>query len=380
MVQQATMAVHAGEDPRIDGAVVTPVFQSAMYQTGSEVAYHDIRYIRLNNTPNHRVVAEKIAALEGGEAALVAGSGMAAISAALFAFLSSGDHLLVQSCLYGGTHGLAQQELTAFGIEHTAIDARSPESWEALVRPRTRVIYVEAMTNPLLEVADLRAIAAFARAHDLVAIIDNTFATPFNFQPLAIGFDLSLHSGTKYLNGHSDIVAGAVAGSASFVDRVRHRLNHLGGTLDPHACFLLQRGLKTLPLRMAQHNQSALAISEHLARHRAVRSIHYPGLPAHPDHPRARELFRGFGGMLSFELNGGVDAAERFISKLRIPLHAPSLGGVETLVTRPATTSHAGIPREDRERIGLSDALVRLSVGIEDTGDLIADLDQALSG
>ncbi len=376
----ATVAVHAGEDPRVAGAVVTPVFQSAMFETGSDVAYHDIQYIRLNNTPSHRAVAEKVAALEGAEAALVAGSGMAAISASLLAFLSAGDHLLVQRCLYGGTHGLVQEELTALGVEHTSFDGGAPGSWQALLRPRTRVIYVEAMTNPLLEVADLRAVAAFARAHGLVAIVDATFATPVNLRPLAIGFDLSVHSCTKYMNGHSDIVAGSVAGSALLVDRVRKRLNHLGGSLDPHGCFLLQRGLKTLPLRMAQHNASALALAERLAQNPAIARLHYPGLPSHPDHARARELFRGFGGMLSFELHGGVAAAERFMARVKIPLVAPSLGGVESLVTRPATTSHAGLPREERERIGVSDALVRVSVGIEDPADLIADFEQALAG
>ncbi len=375
----ATVAVHAGEHPRIGGAVVTPVFQSAMFETGSDVAYHDIKYIRLNNTPSHRAVADKIAALEGAEAGLVAGSGMAAISAALFAFLSAGDHLLVQRCLYGGTHGLVQDELAALGVAHTSIDARDPASWKAQLRPSTRVIYLEAMTNPLLEVADLRAVTAFAREHGLTAIIDATFATPVNFRPLAVGFDLSIHSCTKYMNGHSDIVAGSVAGSAELVDRVRRRLNHFGGSLDPHACFLLQRGLKTLPLRMAQHNASALAIAERLAQNPAIAKLHYPGLASHPDHARARELFRGYGGMLSFELHGGVAAAERFLSRVRIPLIAPSLGGVESLVTRPATTSHAGMPAAERERIGVTDALIRFSVGIEDTADLVADLEHALA-
>jgi len=237
---------------------------------------------------------------------------------------------------------------------------------------------VETMTNPLLGVPRLREVVGFARKHRILAIIDNTFASPVNFRPLDWGFDLSLHSCTKYLNGHSDMVAGAVIGSKELIGRVIHRLNHLGGTLDPHACFLLHRGIKTLAVRVRQQNQSALRIAQFLEGHQAVYKVNYPGLESHPGHARARELFDGFGGMLSFELVGGVEAADRFISRTTLPTLAPSLGGVESLITRPATTSHSGLSPEERMAMGISDGLIRLSVGIESTEDLLEDFDRAL--
>jgi cystathionine beta-lyase/cystathionine gamma-synthase len=234
------------------------------------------------------------------------------------------------------------------------------------------------MTNPLLGVADLQAVADFSKAHGLISIIDNTFASPVNFRPPEWGYDLSLHSGTKYLNGHSDIVAGAVIGRGELVEKVTHTLNHLGGSLDPHACFLLDRGLKTLAVRMRYQNDSALEIARFLEAHPKIENVNYPGLESHPRHQRARDLFDGFSGMLSFEMTGGVEAAERFIGNVKIPFVAPSLGGVESLITRPATTSHSGMPRRDREALGISDTLIRFSVGLEATDDLIADFDQAL--
>jgi len=229
-----------------------------------------------------------------------------------------------------------------------------------------------------LQVADLEAAARFAKAHGLLALIDNTFASPVNFNPLAHGFDLVLHSCTKYLNGHSDLVAGSVVGGAGLIEKITHKLNHLGGSLDPHACYLLQRGIKTLVLRVHYQNASALALAEFLQGHPEVTKVNYPGLASHPQHGRARKLFRGFGGMMSFELQGGVERAERFISRLRLPLVAPSLGSVETLITQPAKTSHAGMVPEERRRLGISDKLIRLSVGIEATEDLLEDFKQAL--
>ncbi len=235
------------------------------------------------------------------------------------------------------------------------------------------------MTNPLLQVADLKAVVEFAKTHGLVSLIDNTFLSPINFRPPEWGFDLSLHSCTKYLNGHSDIGAGAVIGSADLIERIRHKLNHLGGSLDPHACFLLHRGMKTLAVRMKYQNESALQIAQFLEGHQAVEKVNYPGLESHPRHQRARDLFDGFSGMLSFRLKNGVDAAERFIENTTLPINAPSLGGIETLITRPATTSHSGLSPKDRQRLGISDSLIRLSVGIEATEDLIEDFEQALS-
>lgn len=373
-----TKLIHAGEpEPRIDGAVSIPIFQSATFEYGGQGSYHDLRYMRLNNTPNHIALHKKLAALENAEAALVTASGMAAISTALLAVLSAGDHLLVQAVLYGGTHSLITQNLPALGIDYDFIDD-DPATWLAKLRPNTKAIYVEAMTNPLLEVINLKAVVDFARTHGLVSMIDNTFPSPYNFRPVELGFDLSLHSGTKYLNGHSDIVAGAVIGRADLVEQTIHKLNHFGGALDAHACFLLHRGIKTLAVRMKQHNQSALALARFLARHPGVARVNYPGLESHPNHHLAREFFDGFSGMLSFEPQGGVEAAERFMQRVRLPIVAPSLGGVESLVTRPATTSHVGQSPEERQRLGISDELIRVSVGIEATEDLIADFDQAL--
>ncbi|HEY6332482.1 MAG TPA: aminotransferase class I/II-fold pyridoxal phosphate-dependent enzyme, partial [Blastocatellia bacterium] len=333
----------------------------------------------MNNTPNHDVLHKKLAALENAEAALVTASGMAAISSALLTVLSAGDHLIAQDCLYGGTHDFVTQYFKGFGIEYDLVDGGDPDSWKRRLKPNTKAIYVESMSNPLLQVPDHKAVVAFAKQHGLVAMIDNTFATPINFRPLDLGFDLSIHSCTKYMNGHSDIAAGACIGGAELVERIRHKLNHFGGSLDPHAVFLLHRGVKTLALRMRYHNESALKLAQFFESHPTVKKVNYPGLESHSDHPRARELFGGFGGMMSIELDGDVDDAERFIHKTTIPYYAPSLGGVETLITRPATTSHAGMSREDRYKIGISDSLIRISVGIEATEDLIEDFSQALN-
>jgi len=374
-----TRLIHAGEpEPRIGGAVSMPIFQSSTFEYGGQASYHDLKYIRLNNTPNHTALHQKLAAIENAPAALVAASGMAAISATLLAVLKSGDHLLAQNCLYGGTHNLLTDDFRDLGITFDFIDGDNPASWRGQIRPNTRAIYVEAISNPLLEVADLKAAVQFARAHGLVSMIDNTCASPVNFRPSEIGFDLSIHSVTKYLNGHDDIVAGAVIGRADLVRAVTLKLNHLGGSLDPHACFLLHRGIKTLAVRVRYQNESALRIARFLEQHRQVARVNYPGLETHRQHARARELFDGFGGLMSFELAGGVAAAERFVAGVTIPTCAPSLGGVDTLIVLPARTSHAGMSAEDRARIGISDGLIRLSVGLESTDDLIEDLDRAL--
>jgi len=374
-----TKLIHAGEpDPLIRGAVSIPVFQSSTFEYSGQTSYHDLRYIRLNNTPNHIALHQKLAALENAEAAVVTSSGMAAISTTILALLSSGDHFLAQECLYGGTHDFLLKDLSALNVSFDFIDGDTPKNWEDKLRSNTKVVYVETMTNPLLQIADLKAVVDFARTNELVSIIDNTFATPVNFRPPEIGFDLSIHSCTKYLNGHSDIVAGAVIGRRDLIEKVMHKLNHLGGSLDPHACFLLHRGMKTLALRMKHQNESALKIATFLKNHPAIEKINYPGLESHPGHHRACDLFDGFGGMLSFELKGGVEAAEGFIQKTTLPIAAPSLGGTESLITRPVTTSHSGLSKENLQKLGISDSLVRLSVGIEATEDLIEDFKQAL--
>jgi cystathionine beta-lyase/cystathionine gamma-synthase len=373
-----TKVIHAGEwRPRIHGAVSMPVFQSANYEFTGETNYHDLKYIRLNNTPNHIVLHNKLAEMENAPAALVTASGMAAISTTLFTVLSSEDHLLVQNTLYGGTHKLITEDFRHFGFSFDFIDGNAPKSWERKLRHNTRAIYVEAMTNPLLQVADLKAVAEFARRHHLVSMIDNTFPTPVNFRPAEWGFDLSLHSCTKYLNGHSDIVGGAVIGQSDLIENITHKLNHFGGSLDPHACSLLHRGLKTLVLRVKYQNKSALKIAKYLESHPNILRVNYPGLENHPAYSIARELFDGFSGMLSFELEGGEKAAGKFMEAVTIPIIAPSLGGVETLLTRPAVTSHAGLSPEERSGLGITDGLIRMSVGIEATDEIIDDFEQA---
>ncbi|MEK6301881.1 MAG: aminotransferase class I/II-fold pyridoxal phosphate-dependent enzyme [Acidobacteriota bacterium] len=374
-----TKLIHAGEpDPRILGAVSMPIFQSATFEYAGEASYHDVRYLRLSNSPNHLALQAKLAALENAEAALVTASGMAAISTTLLTVLGAGEHLLAQDCLYGGTHDLLTKDFAGWSLGYDFIDGDNPGAWKQKLTPKTRAIYVEAMSNPTLQVSDLKAAVQFANEHGLVSMIDNTFASPINFRPAELGFDLSLHSCTKYLNGHTDIVGGAVIGRADLIEKIKHKLDHLGGSMDPHQAFLLHRGMKTLALRVRHQNESALRIAQFLEKHPAVSQVNYPGLESHPAHQRARELFEGFSGMLSFEAAGGVAAADRFMQRVTIPIVAPSLGGVETLVTRPSTTSHSGVSKVDRERLGISDGLVRVSVGIEATDELIEDFDQAL--
>jgi len=374
-----TKLIHSGEPkPHIEGAVSLPIFQSSIFDYTGEDDKEVLKYIRWNNTPNHVALHKKLASLENAEAALVTASGMASVSATLLTFLSSGDHLLTQDCLYGGTYGFITRDFADFGISYDFINADDPDSWKAKLKPNTKAIYVETMTNPLLQVDDLEAVVDFARQYGLISIIDNTFASPVNFRPPEWGYDISIHSGTKYLNGHSDIVAGAIIGKAKFIEKIDYKLKHLGATLDPHACFLLHRGLKTLAVRVKYQNTSSLKIANFLKQHPAVASVNYPGLKDHPQYRRACKLFDGFSGMLSFELKGDIKEAKNFLNKVKIPTIAPSLGGVETLITRPATTSHSGMTPEDREKIGITDSLIRLSVGIEASDEIIEDFDQAL--
>lgn len=375
----ATNVIHAGTpNPRIQGAVVSPVFQSANYLMGDEATYDEIRYLRLSNSPSHLTLQARLAVIESAAQALVTSSGMAAISSSLLAFVGSGEHVLTQKTLYGGTQSFLDHDAPRFGISYSPIDLSAPGTWLDSLRPETRLVYVESITNPLMEVGDLKGIAAFAHEHGLISVIDSTFATPVNFRPLEIGFDLVVHSATKYLNGHSDIVAGAVMGSAENVEKVRQLMLHTGGSADPHACFLFERGLKTLAIRMERHNSNGLAVAEFLSAHPGVEKVNYAGLTSDPGHVYARELFTGTSGMLSFYL-GSNEAAERFLGRVRIPVHAASLGGPETLVVRPARSSHLGQTPEERARLKITDDLVRVSVGIEDLDELLEDFDRALS-
>lgn len=373
-----TKLIRAGEiRPGVLGAVSMPVFQSSTFEYCGEEGYDAIRYIRLNNTPNHIVLNNKLAALENAEAAMVTSSGMAAISTALLTTLGNGDHLLAQNSLYGGTFDFITKDFEHFGIEYDLIDGDKPETWKSKLKANTKAIYVESITNPLMQVCDLKAIVKFAKENNIISMIDNTFASPVNFRPPEIGFDLSLHSCTKYMNGHNDIVAGAAIGKAELIEKFSHKLGHLGGTLDPHTCYLLQRGLKTLALRMRYQNESALKIAGFLESEPKVLKVNYPGLESSPYNKRAKELFGGFGGMISFELNGPVELAEKLINALELPTYAPSLGGVETLIILPSKTSHAGLTKEEKQALGIRDSLIRLSVGIENTDDLTEDFHQA---
>ena len=377
--QLNTKLIHAGEpQKKYGGAVSMPIFQSATFEFGGQTDYHELQYIRLNNTPNHIALHEKLAVLEGAEDALVTSSGMAAISASLLAFLKSGDHFLAHESLYGGTHSLINKDFPDLGIECDFIDGCDPSGWIEKLRPETKLIYVETITNPLLDVLDLDAVVQFAKNNNLISMIDNTFASPVNYRPIENGFDLSLHSATKYLNGHTDIVAGAVIGAKELVTQVRHKLNHLGGSLDPNACFLMHRGMKTLGLRMERQNYNSLAVAIFLEQHSKVSKVNHPGLESSSSHKRASELLDGFSGMVSFEIDGGVKDADNFISHLTLFINTASLGGVESLVTRPVQTSHSGMKPEERMAAGIKDELIRLSVGIEDAEDLIFDLGQAL--
>jgi len=374
-----TKLIHAGEPkPRIDGAINVPIFQSSTYEYAGEGSYHDVRYLRLSNTPNHLALHKKLAALEGAEAALVTSSGMSAITTALLTFLKAGDHLLAHNTLYGGTADFVNNELPRYGIERDLIDATNPSDWESKLKPNTKVIYVETITNPIMDVPELGKIVEFAKTHELISMIDNTFASPVLYCPVVQGFDLSLHSCTKYINGHSDIVAGAVIGSADYLGQVTKKLNHLGGSLDSNACFLLHRGVKTLALRMNKQCENAMLIAPFLENHPQLKKVNYPGLESNSSFERAKEHLCGFGAMLSFEIDGDVDQADQFINHLQYAIKAPSLGGVETLVTRPVTTSHALMDKAERKVAGISDTLIRYSVGIEAADDLIADLQQAL--
>lgn len=372
----ATKLIHAGEQ-RIDGAVRLPVFQTAMFEYSGDDP-RGARYIRYLNNPNQVALSDKLAALEGAETGLVTGSGMAAISAALLTLLRPGDHFLAFDCLYGGTHDLVTGMLESFDITHTFIAGDRPETWTQMLRNNTKAVYAETITNPLLRVSDHDALIAFCKDNGLTSIIDNTFASPVLYRPAEAGYDLSLHSMTKYINGHSDVVAGAILGSSDTINAIRHTLHSLGGALDPHAAFLVNRGINTLALRVRHQGNSALKIARFLEAHPKIDRVVHPGLVSHPDHELARKHLDGFGAMITFEVAGGLTVAEKFLEALDIPIMAPSLGGPETVMTRPAITSHAGLTADARRSLGISDALIRCSIGLEDSDDLIEDFTQAL--
>lgn len=372
-----TLAVHAG---RQDGdAVVGPIHRSSTYVLGEPETFDDIRYIRLNNTPSQVEVEAAIGALENGDA-LVTPSGTAAVHLSLNLF-EPGDHILAARRLYGGTRKLLEHHGERMGLTTTFVELDNPESWEAAVQSNTRGFFVETIANPWMSVGPLDEVVAFCRAHDLTSLIDNTLASPVIYQPRAHGFDVVIHSASKHINGHSDVVAGALIADSVRIGTLRRIANRLGVCPDPQACFLLRRGIKTLPLRVKAQCESARRIAEWLDQHSAVDGVLYPGLAESPYRARASTLFADglFGTMLTLIPAGGVEAAKRLITQLRFATEAPSLGGAETLVTRPSTTSHGGLTEEYRRSIGIDDAMVRVSIGIEHCDDLIADFEQALT-
>ncbi|MCA6078420.1 trans-sulfuration enzyme family protein [Fulvivirga sedimenti] len=369
----STICIHTGavSDQQHKG-VVSPLYPATAYNY-LDVDIH--AYPRYFNTPNMIAVSAKIAALEKGERALVYGSGMAAIYATLFSLLSPGDHAIFQNDLYGGTHHAVTSEMKRMGILYTFIDSVDEESLVAALTPQTKLVYVETPSNPLLKIIDLSLVSKFARAHDLISVIDNTFASPINQNPIPLGIDVVIHSGTKYLGGHSDILSGAIVTSEALIGRIREHSVNFGGNLNAQMCHLLERSLLTLALRVRQINQNAMEISEFLYQHPKVDAVYYPGLSSHPGHDIAKRQMAGFGGMLSFEVSSDPD---EFVRKLSVIRPAMSLGGVESTITSPRLTSHAKIGAEGRQKVGISDNLLRFSVGIEDAADLIRDLDSAL--
>ncbi len=382
-----TNAVHAGEGNKhgVGIGVGTSIARTStftfssteemkLWAEGKSKAYIYTRY----GNPTLAVAEGKIAALEGAEAAVVTASGMAAISSALLGALKCGDELISTAQLYGGTYRLMRDVLSDLGIKvhHVGTDLAGIEK---LVNSRTRVLYVESPTNPTVRLVDVEKAAQFAKKHKLVSIIDNTFATPVLQQPIKLGYDMVVHSATKALAGHSDVIAGVAVGNKKWMERVQHMVIHLGGSMDPEAAYLLNRGIKTLGLRVQKQCENAMAVARFLEKHAKVARVFYPGLPSHPDHKLATRQMRGFGSMLAFDLKGGLPAARRVCDRVQLFLLAASLGGVESLVVLPAYTSHYNMSEEELARGGVTRGMVRVSIGIEDAEDLIADLQQALA-
>lgn len=374
-LSKLTQSVHSGSfGDSVFKGTVTPIFPSSAYDyEGVDVSM----YPRYFNTPNNKAVAEKLAALENAEDALVFSSGMAAIMTSLFAMVAKGDHVIFQNDLYGGTHHAMVKELPRYGVDFTFVDGADPKNFEKAIRKETKVIYIETPSNPTLKITNVKAVADIAKKNGLISIIDNTFASPVNQNPIDLGIDIAAHSGTKYIGGHSDICCGAVMASRALISKVWDSSIHFGGSLDAQTCWLVERSLKTIVLRVRQQNQNALTVANYLKSDNRIGNVYYPGLPDHPDHAVARaQMPGGFGGMLSFEVKNDAD---KFMDKLQVIKRAISLGGVESTVTSPRKTSHKKMSDAERKAIGVSDNLVRFSVGIEEANDLIDDIKQALS-
>ncbi|MFN6962656.1 MAG: trans-sulfuration enzyme family protein [Pyrinomonadaceae bacterium] len=381
-----TLAVHAGEDrQQHHGALSVPIYNASVFAFSdaeeAEAIHNEFKpgyyYGRLGN-PTTEALEKTIAQLENAEAGLAFTSGMAAVSSAVLANVRSGEHIVAPRSMYATTTNLLRYLGENFGIETSFVDAQSADEYADAMRPNTRLIWIESPSNPLLKITDIRAVADIAREHGVATVVDNTFATPFNQRPIELGADLVLHSGTKYLGGHSDLTAGLVVGRIDMLQQMRRTAIKLfGGTIAPQVAWLVMRGIKTLALRMERHNANASAIADVLSSRPEVAATHYPGLPSHPNHDVAKRQMTGFGGMLSFDL-GSVAAGKSFVNNVRLCSIATSLGGVETLVQHAASMTHSTIPVEERRLAGISDGLIRMSVGIEDVVDLIADIEKAL--
>jgi cystathionine beta-lyase/cystathionine gamma-synthase len=376
-MRKATQCVHSGtrRDPNTRG-LNTPIFTSSSFEyldTAENV------YPRYFNTPNQKSIVSKLCELDNAEEGLLFSSGMAAISTTILAFLQSGDHVVLQKDIYGGTHHFVTAEFERFGIEYTFVSNHTADIEQA-VRKNTKIIYIETPSNPLVLITDIAATASIAKAKKAISIIDNTFATPINQNPLDLGIDIVTHSGTKYLGGHSDLCCGAVLTRKDLAGKIAATAANLGGSLNALTCYLLERSLKTLGIRVEKQNQNARVIAEHLQKDPRIHKVYYPGLENHPAHAVAKNQMKGFGGMLAFELNSRAPHPEQFLRNLKLITPALSLGGVESIICSPAKTSHEKITAAERAELGITDKLLRLSVGIEDSADLIADLEGALAG
>lgn len=384
----ATLAVHAGEAPcKVTGAVDTPIYQATTFAaedseemaalySGEKPGYMYTRY----GNPTVHALEEKVAALEAGDAAQAFATGMAAVSSSILACVKAGDHVVAARSLYGATYNFLNRKLPAMGASATFVQSTRPEDFEKAIQPNTRLIYFESPSNPILEILDIEALAAVARAHGIPSMMDNTFASPALQQPLKLGISVVLHSATKYLCGHGDAMGGITIGSKDYIDHLNHDvLRDFGGVMSPFTAWLMLRGIRTLHVRMPVHCSNAQKVAEFLARHPQVERVYYPGLAKHPGHELARRQMKAFGAMMSFEAKGGYESGKRVMDGVKIFLRAASLGDTRSLIVHPASTSHRAVPREQRESIGITDGLVRLSVGIEAVEDLIQDLDQALA-
>ena len=371
-----TKCVHSGDliDDRFKGAT-SPLFPSTAYDF---IDVNEDKYPRYFNTPNQLALSKKIADLENSEDALLFGSGIAAIFSSLFSFIKSGDHVIFQSSIYGGTLNLVIKEFKKFNIKYSLVDSFDLKDYEKEIKSNTKIIFIESPSNPLLKLIDLKSIAELCKKNNLISIIDNTFSSPINQNPSDFGIDIIIHSATKYLGGHSDILAGALASNKKYIQRIKESSINYGGNLSDYTVWLLERSIKTLSLRVAKQNENALKVAKFLFEHQKVNSVNYPGLKSHPDYELSLTQMKGFGGMLSFELND-LNEAIKFTRKIKLIKSAMSLGGVESTICSPTLTSHSKISKEEREKIGIFDGLLRFSVGIEDFEDIKIDLDQALS-